>query len=249
MATLDIDRLKAMSAEEISALLSPGHPERPIVIQLAAEAGLADAQAALGQMLLDGDGVSRDAKKAIGWFGKAAEQGHAMAINMIGRCYDLGWGVDVDKARAAEWFRIAADQGLDWGMYNYATLLALGQGVPEDRPAALALLRKAASMGNAKAMNFVGSFYEDGWVVDRDMDSAADHYRRAADGGDFRGRFNHARMLADADDVDGALLWLARVGETATPAFMEKAAAWLAASENERLRTDGIAALRRGDSQ
>lgn len=249
MATLDIDRLKAMSADDISALLSPGHPERPIVIHLAAEAGLADAQAALGQMLLDGDGVPRDAKKAIGWFGKAAEQGHAMAINMIGRCYDLGWGVDVDKARAAEWFRIAADQGLDWGMYNYATLLALGQGVPEDRSAALALLRKAASMGNAKAMNFVGSFYEDGWVVDRDMDSAADHYRRAADGGDFRGRFNHARMLADADDVDGALLWLACVGETATPAFMEKAAAWLAASDNERLRIDGIAALRRGDSQ
>ena len=56
-------------------------------------------------------------------------------------------------------------------------------------------------------------------------------------------------MLADADDVDGALLWLARVGETATPAFMEKATAWLAASENERLRTEGIAALRRGDSQ
>ena len=249
MATLDIDRLKAMSAEDISARLSPGHPERPIVIHLAAEAGLADAQAALGQMLLDGDGVPRDAKKAIGWFGKAAEQGHAMAINMIGRCYDLGWGVDVDKARAAEWFRIAADQGLDWGMYNYATLLALGQGVPEDKPAALVLLRKAASMGNAKAINFVGSFYEDGWVVDRDMDCAADHYRRAADGGDFRGRFNHARMLADANDVDGALLWLARVGETATPAFMEKAAAWLAASDTERLRTDGIAALRRSDSQ
>ena len=86
------------------------------------------------------------------------------------------------------------------------------------------------------------------WVY-QNMDSAADHYRRAADGGDFRGRFNHARMLADADDVDGALLWLARVGETATPAFMEKATAWLAASENERLRTEGIAALRRGDSQ
>jgi TPR repeat protein len=65
MATLDIDRLKAMSAEEISALLSPGHPERPIVIQLAAEAGLADAQAALGQMLLDGDGVRATRKRPL----------------------------------------------------------------------------------------------------------------------------------------------------------------------------------------
>jgi TPR repeat protein len=243
MTTLDMDRLKAMSADEISALLSPGHAERPVVIRLAAEAGLADAQTMLGQMLLDGDGVARDPQKAIGWFGKAAEQGHAMAINMIGRCYDQGWGVDIDKARAAEWFRIAADMGLDWAQYNYATLLALGEGVAEDKPAALALLRQAAAQRNAKAINFVGSFYEDGWAVERDMDVAADHYRQAAEGGDFRGCFNHARMLADAGDIDGALHWLSRVGESATPAFMTKVAAWLAASDTDRLRTEGVAAL------
>ena len=243
MMTLDMDRLKAMSADEISALLSPGHAERPVVIRLAAEAGFADAQATLGQMLLDGDGVARDPQKAISWFGKAAEQGHAMAINMIGRCYDQGWGVDIDKARATEWFRIAAGMGLDWAQYNFATLLALGEGVAEDKPAALALLRQAAAQGNAKAINFVGSFYEDGWVVDRDMDVAADHYRQAAEGGDFRGCFNHARMLAEAGDIDHALHWLSRVGESATPAFMAKAAAWLAASDTDRLRTEGVTAL------
>lgn len=244
MATLDIDRLKAMSADELSVLLSPGNAERPAVIRLTAEAGLSDAQALYGQMLLDGDGVAQDQRAAIGWFGKAAEQGHAMAINMIGRCYDQGWGVDIDKTRAAEWFKISADMGLDWGQYNYATLLALGQGVAEDKPAALALFEQAAAQGNAKAINFVGSFYEDGWVVDRDLAIAADHYRRAAEGGDFRGRFNHARMLADAGDIDAALHWLARISETATPAFVTKAAAWLAASGDDRLRTEGLAALR-----
>jgi TPR repeat protein len=243
MTTLDMDRLKAMSADEISALLSPGHAERPVVIRLAAEAGFADAQALYGQMLLDGDGVAPDPRAAIGWFGKAAEQGHAMAINMIGRCYDQGWGVEIDKARAAEWFKVAADMGLDWGQYNYATLLALGQGVAEDKPAALMLFQKAAAQGNAKAINFVGSFFEDGWVVDRDMILAADHYRRAAEGGDFRGRFNHARMLADAGDIDGALHWLTRIGESATPAFMDKAAAWLAATDHDRLRSEGVTAL------
>lgn len=243
MPTLDIERLKAMNADELAALLSPDNVERSAVIKLAAEAGFADAQALYGQMLLDGAGVAKDQVAAIGWFRKAAGQGHAMAINMIGRCYDLGWGVAIDKARAAEWFRIAADKGLDWGLYNYATLLALGEGVPEDKPAALALFRKAAAMGNAKAINFVGSFYEDGWVVDRDLAVAAYHYRRAAEGGDFRGRFNHARMLADKGDIDGAIAWLRRVGETATPAFMVKAASWLAASGEERLRSEGAAAL------
>jgi TPR repeat protein len=244
MAAPDIETLNAMSAADLAALLAPGSPDRLAVIQIAAEAGQAEAQAALGQMLLDGQDLPQDRRAAIGWFYKAAEQGHVMAINMIGRCFDLGWGVPVDKARAAEWFKAAADRGLDWGLYNYATLLALGQGVPEDRPRALALLRKAAGMGNAKAINFVGSFHEDGWVVERDMTVAADHYRIAAEGGDFRGCFNHARMLAEAGDLDGALHWLGRIRESATDAFMDKAEAWLRGSPDPALRERGVAALR-----
>src|SRR3546814_3570538 len=78
---------------------------------------------------------------------------------------------------------------------DLATLLALGEGVDEDKAAAFGWLEKAAAMGNAKAINFVGSFHEDGWVVTRDVDKAADCYARAAEGGDFRGCFNHARLL------------------------------------------------------
>jgi TPR repeat protein len=187
---------------------------------------VAEAQAVLGQMLLD----AGDARQGFAWFNKAAAQGHLMALNMVGRCYDLGWGTAIDKARAAECFRIAAERGLDWGMYNYATALALGAGLTEDKATALAWFQKAAAMGNAKAINYVGSFHEDGWVVERDMKKAADCYARAAEGGDFRGAFNHARMLLDAGQVDAAKGWLTRCRETATPAFAEKARAWLRAS-------------------
>src|SRR3546814_8218157 len=90
---------------------------------------------------------------------------------------------------------------------DLATLLALGEGVDEDKAAAFGWLEKAAAMGNAKAINFVGSFHEDGWVVTRDVDEAADCYARAAEGGDFRGCFNHARMLGLAGKVDEALVW------------------------------------------
>lgn len=243
MATLDIERLKKMSSDELSALFSVGSDNRAEAIKLSAQAGFADAQAIYGQMLLDGDGVDSDPVQAIRWFRKAAGQDHAMAINMIGRCYDLGWGVEVDKARAAQWFKAAADRGLDWGQYNLATLLALGQGIAEDRMAALELFRKAAAQGNAKALNFIGSFYEDGWVVDRDMETAAHYYAEAAQGGDFRGCFNHARMLIDAGNIDDALDWLAEAGRTATPAFIEKGTAWLSASGDSRLASAGVAAL------
>jgi hypothetical protein len=214
-----------------------------------ADDGEAEAQALYGQMLLDGVHVARDARAGFGWFVKAAAQGHKMALNMVGRCYDLGWGVRIDKTRAAECFRIAAEQGLDWAMYNYATLLALGQGVAEDKATALGWFEKAARMGNAKAVNFVGSFHEDGWVVARDVAKAAKLYARAAAGGDFRGMFNHARMLGAKGRTEEALRWIERSGASATAAFVTKAAAFLDASSVPAFRARGRAAIERGAAE
>jgi TPR repeat protein len=210
----------------VAARLAGSPAERAALIREGAEAGVAEAQAVHGQMLLD----AGRAGEGFAWFNKAAAQGHLMALNMVGRCYDLGWGVAVDKRRAVECFRIAAQRGLDWSMYNYATALTLGEGVAEDKAAALAWFERAAAMGNAKAINYVGSFHEDGWVVPKDLAKAADFYARAAEGGDFRGQFNHARMLAGVGRFDEARIWLARCAETATPAFLAKARAFIAAS-------------------
>ena len=238
--------LLALPADEVARRLD-GPPEaRAAFVRAAAEAGVAEAQAVYGQMLLDGHGVARDPAAALAWFTRAAAQRHVMALNMVGRCYDLGWGTPIRKERAAQCFRLAAEQGLDWAMYNYATLLALGEGVAEDRAEALAWLEQAAAMGNAKAINFIGSFYEDGWVVAPDMAKAATCYARAAHGGDFRGAFNHARMLGEKGRVEEALAWLARAGESATAAFVDKAAAWLERSGVPGFATRGVQALRRG---
>jgi len=231
-----------LSPDEIARRLESPE-DRARLIREGAEAGVPEAQAVYGQMLLDGAGVPRDPVAAFSWFLRAARAGHLMGLNMLGRCYDLGWGVAVDKVRAAECFRVAAERGLDWAMYNYATALTLGEGVAEDKAAALGWFEKAAALGNAKAVNYIGSFHEDGWVVAQDMAIAADCYARAAEGGDFRGMFNHARMLALAGETDAALEWLARCGAAATPAFRDKAAAWLKRVVDARLRNEGAAAL------
>lgn len=218
------------------------------MLREAATAGDPHAQAIYAQMLLDGVEVPADASAALRWFVKAAAQQHLMALNMVGRCYDLGWGTTPDKARAAECYRVAAERGLDWAMYNFATLLALGDGVAEDKAAALVWLEKAAAMGNAKAINFVGSFAEDGWAGPRDMAKAADCYARAAAGGDFRGAFNHARMLGAAGEVDAVLPWLRQAGATGNARFVEQAASWLTTSDVVGFPTRGLAALREGAS-
>ena len=242
--------IDTLTPDAIAARLSGSPEERAAFVREAADAGVAEAQAVFGQMLLDGTAVAADQQAALGWFMKAAAQHHVMALNMVGRCYDLGWGTAVDKARAAECYRIAAERGLDWAMYNYATLLALGDGVAEDKAAALALLETVAAMdsglASAKAINFVGSFAEDGWACERDLARAADCYTRAAEGGDFRGCFNHARMLGAAGDLEAALDWLKQAGVRGNAAFLAKAEAWLAASDIAAFRTSGVAALREG---
>ncbi|WP_116091002.1 tetratricopeptide repeat protein [Sphingomonas crusticola] len=214
-----IASINALSADELARRLSGPREDVAAFVREAAEAGSAEAQARLGQMLLDGDGIPPDPRQAFTWFERAANAGHLEAANMVGRCYDLGWGVPADKVRAAAWFRQAAARGLTWAKYNYATMLALGRGVPRDRAMALTLFSEAADDGYAKAHNFVGSFHEDGWVVAPDLAEAARRYAIAAAGGDFRGQFNHGRMLALRGETEDALHWMERAWDGGNARF------------------------------
>jgi len=207
------------------------------LVRAAAERGVPEAQALYGQMLLDGRLVAHAPAAALGWFERAARGGNVMAMNMVGRCLDQGWGVARSQRLALPWFRKAAERGLHWGMYNLATLLVLGEGgVERDRAQAYHWLKRAVELGHVKSMNLLGGFYEDGWEVRQDRAVARELYRRSAAGGDFRGRFNYARMLADEGDLIGALHWLRQVPETATPAFLKQMKAFLLQSPVAPLR-------------
>lgn len=216
-------------ARDYTRLLSGPPGQAAAAVKAAAEGGVIQAQLIYGQWLLDGHGVTRNPEAAVQWFIHAARHGNPMALNMLGQCHAHGWGVAPNPLMAAYWYRLAAQGGLDWGMYNYATALALGQGVTRDRRTALGWFRAAAALGHAKSMNMIGSFHEDGWVVPRDLNVALHHYERAAQGGDFRGQFNAARLLLRQGQLQEARAWLERVPETATPAFLRQAATWLQA--------------------
>lgn len=109
---LDGDTLKSMLEE------SPARAAQAIL--MAAGEDVLDAQALLGQILLDGQGIAQDQPLAVRWFDIAARRGHLMARNMLGRCHEHGWGCEADAAKAARHYRIAAEAGLDWAMYNFA---------------------------------------------------------------------------------------------------------------------------------
>ena len=196
----------------------------------AAQLGHADAQAVLGQWLLDGHGLARDAVAALGWFQSAARQGHSMGVNMSGRCHEMGWGTAVDYQQAADAYSLAAARGLPEGKYNLANLHASGKGVAQDPVRAVTLYREAANQGYAKAHGKLGRYYEDGRVVAKDEAAAFKCYEIAAKGGDFRGQFDLASLLAAEGRHEEALQWLAQVVAEAPPHYLRVAGEALLAS-------------------
>ncbi len=207
-------------------------PQRAARLVLAAAAnGEIEAQALLGQILLEGYGIQADPTLALTWFDIAAERGHAMACNMAGRCHEHGWGGTADTKRAADYYRRAADLGLDWGMYNLANLLATGRGVVKDHTAAYRLYRQAAELGHAKSMNLTGRCLEDGCGVARDVTAAHAWYARSAEAGDFRGQFSHAAVLLAQGQWEQARGWLERALRLGHLRFIETALASLQAAE------------------
>ena len=224
MKEIPAHEFNAVTPERLQEILAGPPEEAARWLYTAAEHGVAEAQTHYGQWLLDGRGVAVDARQALEWFRLAANQGHAMGMNMLGRCYENGWGVAQDVLLATYWFKFAAQAGLDWGMYNYATSLALGRGTEQDRPEALQWLLKATALGHIKSWNLLGGFHEDGWTGTVDIDAALDCYRKAADGGDFRGQFNYGRVLAEQGKQAEGMAWIQRAHDnpTATSAFREK---------------------------
>ena len=59
-------------------------------------------------------------------------------------------------------------------------------------------------------MNLVGRYLEEGVHCPGDKQAACFWYERSAQGGDFRGQFSHASVLAESGNVDEALVWFER---------------------------------------
>lgn len=84
----------------------------------AAEAGRAESQYRLGNLLLNGrpqmgadkPALAAQPGTAIGWLTKAAGQNHGQAQLLLGQCYLDGTGVAQNKVLAYKWFILAAEE-------------------------------------------------------------------------------------------------------------------------------------------
>ena len=198
-----------------------------------------------GNMLLIGHGMAADPPAALRWFRIGAEAGDPECANMVGRCHELGMGTAVDPAEAARWFRLAADKNHAWALFNLGCLYLAGRGVPADRREALALFVHSARRGNAKAMNMLGRYCEEGWTGRRKIAAARRWYRRAAEGGCFRGLFHSGRFMLMDDNPERAAELFSQSVAIAPPDFCRDAGAMLIGHPAEAIRAVAFTALER----
>lgn len=255
---ISFTELTQIGPELLRARISENPAAAARWVEAAALAGIVNAQIAWGQMLVDGHGVARDPAAGLRWFQLAAAAGSTDGINMVGRCHELGWGVPVDPARAAALYRQAAERGHGWAQFNLATLLLDGRGLAADRMQALhwyvraarGRRTKAAEGGNAdaaaKSATMIGRSLELGWERPARLAAALRWYRRGAEGGDYRGQFDYARLLLERSGrLDLAEPWFARCIESGVPAFCRHVAAALREAPEPALRRLALRALER----
>ncbi|HZW19879.1 tetratricopeptide repeat protein, partial [Noviherbaspirillum sp.] len=83
-----------------------------------AEQGMAEAQALLGRMYRDGQGVPRSFRDASFWLQRAWEQGYKPAAAEMGYIFDQGLLVARDVKEAIRWYELAGQGAFYAGRYN-----------------------------------------------------------------------------------------------------------------------------------
>ena len=82
--------------------------------RLAADAGDAEAMAAIATMYAGGDGVPRDYDQAVSWYQKAADAGHHRSLLVLGTAYHEGsLGLEKQTEYGRSLLKRAADEGFE----------------------------------------------------------------------------------------------------------------------------------------
>lgn len=138
-----------------SATLAAKPPAGPDTAPASLSAGLRQAALngdpvalfELAARTMEGRGVPRDPKAAVGLFEKAAEKNFAPAQYRTGNAYEKGIGVTRDTEVARRWYQRAAENGNVRAMHNLAVLMAEASSGKPDYTGAIGWFQRAAEQG------------------------------------------------------------------------------------------------------
>lgn len=156
---------------------------RPLV-----EVGDPAALNAMGVLLRDGHGVTKDLRAAVEYIRKSAEKGNPEGQYNWATMLVTGEGVAKDERKAAEWYRKSADQGDADAQRDLGLLYAEGVGLEKDLKIGIQWQRKAAEQGDALAQTNLGWYYWRGLGVPQDDRESTAWFRKAAEQGEATGQ-------------------------------------------------------------
>lgn len=171
-----------------------------------------DAKAAnnLGWMLMEGEGVIHDFKKAAYWFEKSADAGLPTALTQLGDLYRLGKGVEKDSVHAATLYDKAIAAGFtDAQNKILAMMMPTWQHLPDSIAlikarsylklgapgVAVPLLEIAAQNNNPTALALLGDAYSRALGTEYNHTKALSYYFRAATAGNAPAQFVIGELL------------------------------------------------------
>ncbi|MDU8925954.1 tetratricopeptide repeat protein [Alisedimentitalea sp. MJ-SS2] len=156
-------------------------------LENAAVAGDAQAQLVLGQHLLNGWVLERDAKQGLALLEKSAAAGTAAAQAELGQAYLFGTHVAADHGRALQLLDAAAGQGDLGALRLLGEQLVGGWTLPRDTKRGTAFLEQAVGKGDAKAQVTLGKLLLHGVGIEEDRARALTLFEAAAEAGNAKG--------------------------------------------------------------
>jgi len=160
------------------------------ILQPLADQGNSQAQAMLGILYDNGQGVEKDPKVALQWYLKAAEQGLPVAQHDVGVRYFQGIGTAQNYVEAAKWWEQAANAGLADSRFNLGLMYYRGLGVKTDYAKAAELFRKAAEQGHGHAQYSIAVMHAFGQGMEKNYSEALKWFRESAAQGVPQAQFN-----------------------------------------------------------
>ncbi len=173
----------------VAAYLQGNHRAAAHWFRQDAEAGHGRAQAMLGAMYAEGQGVAQSYREAAHWYRLGAEQDEPLAQVRLAELHEFGRGVSQDAGLAERLYIAAAEAGEKKAQARLGLLYYDGSGIlARDDRAALRWLRAAALQNDARSQAFLGIMHAEGRGMTADPVMAQVWLEIAAAQGDPLGR-------------------------------------------------------------
>ena len=131
-------------------------------------------------MLMRGDGIARDEKRAVALLTTACDKGYAESCSNLGEAFVRGAGVSKDRAKGASLFEKSCAGSNPHGCWNLGKLVLKGDDdITKDGAKALELFKNACADDDSAGCVSFAEMYDRGDQVTKDRDEANKWFDRA----------------------------------------------------------------------